>query len=149
MLVHWEAAYASQYKVQLSTDGTSWTDISGRTSGDGDTDTHGGLNATGRYLRILGTQRATEWGYSIWELEVFGVRNSNDTTPPSAPTGLQVTGTTANSASLTWSPSTDNIAVTAAWPCCKPAKRWPNWCHPSCLERCGRSGECQQQSWPR
>ncbi|NUT98953.1 MAG: alkaline phosphatase [Saccharothrix sp.] len=111
VLVHWEDAYASQYKVQISPDGTSWTDISGRTTGDGDTDTHSGLNATGRYLRVLGTQRATEWGYSIWELEVFGVRGSSDTTPPTAPTGLQVTGTTASSASLAWTAATDNVGV--------------------------------------
>ncbi|MFC1408196.1 carbohydrate-binding protein [Streptacidiphilus sp. N1-12] len=35
-----------------------------------------------------------------------------DTTAPSAPTGLAVSGTTAGSASLTWTASTDNVGVT-------------------------------------
>jgi mannan endo-1,4-beta-mannosidase len=35
-----------------------------------------------------------------------------DTSPPSAPTGLRVTGTTASSVSLSWTASTDNTGVT-------------------------------------
>ncbi|MFE9426561.1 cellulose binding domain-containing protein [Kitasatospora sp. NPDC006697] len=35
-----------------------------------------------------------------------------DTTPPSTPTGLAVTGTTSSGASLSWAPSTDNVGVT-------------------------------------
>ncbi|WP_225850811.1 cellulose binding domain-containing protein [Streptomyces sp. HPF1205] len=35
-----------------------------------------------------------------------------DTTPPSAPTGLKVTGTTSSSVSLSWTASTDNVGVT-------------------------------------
>jgi len=35
-----------------------------------------------------------------------------DTTPPSTPTGLKVTGTGPGSISLAWTPSTDNVAVT-------------------------------------
>ncbi|WP_035803766.1 glycoside hydrolase family 6 protein [Kitasatospora mediocidica] len=35
-----------------------------------------------------------------------------DTTPPSSPTGLSVTGTTASSVSLSWTASTDNVGVT-------------------------------------
>ncbi|NTW39661.1 MAG: exoglucanase [Cellulomonadaceae bacterium] len=37
---------------------------------------------------------------------------STDTTAPSAPTGLSTTATTATSVSLTWSASTDDVAVT-------------------------------------
>jgi chitinase len=36
----------------------------------------------------------------------------SDTTPPSAPSGLTVTGTSASSASLSWNASTDNVGVT-------------------------------------
>ena len=41
-----------------------------------------------------------------------GGSGSTDTTPPSAPTGLTVTGTTSSSAALKWAASTDNVAVT-------------------------------------
>ncbi|WP_370097170.1 glycoside hydrolase family 6 protein [Streptacidiphilus sp. MAP12-20] len=37
----------------------------------------------------------------------------NDTTPPSVPTGLTVTGTTASSVSLSWTASTDDVGVAA------------------------------------
>ncbi|WP_204843884.1 discoidin domain-containing protein [Saccharothrix algeriensis] len=111
VIVRWEDAYATKYKVQLSANGSSWTDISSRSTGDGETDTHSGLRATGRYLRVLGTERATEYGYSIWELEVHGVRGGGDAVPPSAPAGLRVTGTTSSSASLAWTASTDNVGV--------------------------------------
>jgi len=37
---------------------------------------------------------------------------TGDTTPPSAPSGLQVTGVTAEGVALSWGPSTDNVAVT-------------------------------------
>jgi len=37
---------------------------------------------------------------------------SGDTTPPSVPTGLTVTGTTSSSVSLSWTASTDNVGVT-------------------------------------
>ena len=38
--------------------------------------------------------------------------STGDTTPPSAPTGLTAGGTTANSTTLSWNPSTDNVGVT-------------------------------------
>ncbi|MBW4716526.1 discoidin domain-containing protein [Saccharothrix obliqua] len=110
--LRWEAAYATKYQVQLSNDAKSWTDISSRSTGDGDSDDHQNLKHSGRYLRILGTQRATEYGYSLWELEVFGVRPGNgDTTAPTAPGSPRVTGTTANSASLAWNAATDDVGV--------------------------------------
>ncbi|WP_051950815.1 endo-1,4-beta-xylanase [Actinacidiphila yeochonensis] len=37
---------------------------------------------------------------------------SGDTTPPSAPSGLTVSGTTSSSVSLSWSPATDAVGVT-------------------------------------
>ena len=30
------------------------------------------VSGAGRYVRIYGTQRATQWGYSLWEFQVFG-----------------------------------------------------------------------------
>src|SRR5215831_18617295 len=40
-----------------------------------------------------------------------GSGGGGDTTPPSTPTNLTVTGTTASTASLSWSASTDNVGV--------------------------------------
>ena len=41
-----------------------------------------------------------------------GGGSGGDTTPPSVPQNLTVTGTTSNSVNLSWSPSTDNVGVT-------------------------------------
>ena len=45
--------------------------------------------------------------------ELFGTgTGTGDTTAPSTPTGLTVTGTTSSTVSLSWTASTDNVAVT-------------------------------------
>lgn len=69
--LQWEAAYARAYQVQVSNDGASWTTVYNTTQGDGGLDDIT-VNGTGRYLRVLGTQRATQWGYSLWEFEAYG-----------------------------------------------------------------------------
>lgn len=71
VVLNWEAAYASGYKVQLSTNGTTWTDLKTVTGGDGGIDTWD-VTGTGRYVRVQGVTRATGYGYSLWEFQVFG-----------------------------------------------------------------------------
>ncbi|WP_425551445.1 discoidin domain-containing protein [Actinoplanes utahensis] len=71
IVLNWEAAYASAFTIQTSPNGTSWTDISPVTVGRAGVQT---LNVTGsgRYVRMSGTTRATPYGYSLWEFQVFG-----------------------------------------------------------------------------
>jgi beta-glucanase (GH16 family) len=71
----WEAAYATAYEIQISDDASSWTTIFTETSGDGDTDILP-VSVTGRYIRIYGTTRATPYGYSLYEIEVYGAGTS-------------------------------------------------------------------------
>ncbi len=70
--IAWENAYAKDYLVDVSEDGKTWTNIHAKRGGRGNTEEIIGINATGRYVRLTGTARATEWGYSLWEFEVFG-----------------------------------------------------------------------------
>ncbi|PRB09410.1 hemagglutinin protein [Microbacterium sp. MYb72] len=72
VLLNWEAAYASKYRVQISADGSSWTTLKDETAGNGGTDDITGLNGAGRYLRIHGTARGTSYGYSLYEVQVYG-----------------------------------------------------------------------------
>lgn len=81
--IHWETAYASGYQIQVSRDGSNWTNIYSTTSGDGGVDNLQ-MSGEGRYVRMNGTKRATEWGYSIWEFEVFGYQSTESTNPPSS-----------------------------------------------------------------
>ncbi|GAA1517578.1 hypothetical protein GCM10009827_035730 [Dactylosporangium maewongense] len=69
--LNWETAYGKAYQIQTSPDGNTWTNIYTTTTGDGGIDDVT-VNGSGRYLRVNGTQRGTQWGYSLWELEAFG-----------------------------------------------------------------------------
>ncbi|MGD0706702.1 MAG: discoidin domain-containing protein, partial [Trebonia sp.] len=67
----WEAAYATAFQIQVSTDNTNWTTIYSTTTGTGGDQTLS-VSGTGRYIRMYGTARATQYGYSLWEFQVYG-----------------------------------------------------------------------------
>jgi beta-glucosidase len=67
----WEAAYASAYQIQTSTDGTTWTTVRSITGATGGDNNNTGLNGSGRFVRINGTARGTQWGYSLFSFEVY------------------------------------------------------------------------------
>jgi mannan endo-1,4-beta-mannosidase len=75
VVLKWEAAYGKSYKIQTSADASTWTDIYSTTTGDGGTDTLT-VSGSGRYVRMYGTVRATTYGYSLWEFEVYGSSGS-------------------------------------------------------------------------
>ncbi|MGW6195650.1 discoidin domain-containing protein [Kribbella sp. NPDC055110] len=70
LVLRWEAAYGSAYRVQVSDDASTWTTATEVTDGDGGTDTLW-LDATARYVRLQGIHRATQYGYSLYELEAY------------------------------------------------------------------------------
>jgi hypothetical protein len=67
----WETAYATAFQIQTSTDNSTWTTIYSTTTGTGGTQNLT-VSGSGRYIRMYGTTRATQYGYSLWEFEVFG-----------------------------------------------------------------------------
>jgi len=71
VVLQWEAAYASAFQIQVSDTGGSWTTIYSTTTGTGGTQTLD-VSGTGRYIRVYGTARATPYGYSLWEFQVYG-----------------------------------------------------------------------------
>lgn len=71
IVMKWEQAYAKAYELQISDDAQTWRSIYRTTSGMGGTTTLTG-SIYGRFVRIYGTQRATSYGYSLWEMEVYG-----------------------------------------------------------------------------
>jgi beta-glucanase (GH16 family) len=71
VVLRWEAAHASSYEVQTSPDAQTWTTRYSTTTGDGGLDNLA-LTGRARYVRLLGQRRATPYGYSLYELEVYG-----------------------------------------------------------------------------
>jgi beta-glucosidase len=89
----WEAAYATAYRIETSTNGTTWTQIYATTAGRGGTERLT-VSGTGRFIRLYGTARATGYGYSLWELQVFGSVDNQATTPPMLSGPTRPPGTT-------------------------------------------------------
>ncbi|HEV2344371.1 MAG TPA: glycoside hydrolase family 3 C-terminal domain-containing protein [Actinocrinis sp.] len=94
VILQWEAAYATAFQIQTSNDNATWTSIYSTTTGTGGTQTLN-ITGTGRYVRMYGTTRATQWGYSLWEFQVYGTIGgssgspspSASASPSSSPTG--------------------------------------------------------------
>ncbi|MCB0154992.1 MAG: discoidin domain-containing protein, partial [Anaerolineae bacterium] len=89
VVLNWETAYGRAYAIQVSNDGNNWTTIYSTTTSDGGVDDLTGLSGSGRYVRMYGTARGTQWGYSLWEFEVYGspvVVTPSPTNTPVPPT---------------------------------------------------------------
>lgn len=69
--IKWEAAYASSYEIQLSTDNINWKAVYTTDSGSGGEETCDFTPEKGKYVRIYGKQRGTHYGYSIYEIKVY------------------------------------------------------------------------------
>ncbi|NBC27945.1 MAG: T9SS type A sorting domain-containing protein [Bacteroidetes bacterium] len=79
--LNWEVAYGESYDIQVSVDAQNWTTVHEERNGDGGVDEIT-LNQPekGRYIRMKGIKRGTEFGYSLWEFEVRGLLAENQ--PP-------------------------------------------------------------------
>lgn len=69
--VAWEAAYALQFQVQVSNDNTTWTTVYENYNATGGTQTIEFTPVSARYVKIYCIKRATEYGFSIYEFEVY------------------------------------------------------------------------------
>ena len=78
VVVTWERAYATEYKVLLSLDKQTWQDVFTQTAGKGVTEEANFAPAKARYIKILALKKVNEdWGVSIWEIEVYGPASAN------------------------------------------------------------------------
>ena len=82
--LEWEAAYGKAFKIQVTNtpgDAATWATVYETTTGTGGaqviTPT---VTASGRYVRVLGSQRPGGYGYSLFEFRVFA--GSGGATPP-------------------------------------------------------------------
>ncbi|GAA3115503.1 hypothetical protein GCM10020254_72690 [Streptomyces goshikiensis] len=99
VVLRWETAYAKAYRVELSTDGASWSTAHSTTTGTGGVQTLA-ISGTARYVRVFGTERATAWGYSLYEFQVYGNTGTGPTLPGGGDLGPNV---------IVFDPATPNI----------------------------------------
>lgn len=71
VILNWEDAYAKAYKLQVSEDAVSWRDIYERTNGQGGREIIKLTPVQARFVRMKGVKRATKWGYSLYDFEVY------------------------------------------------------------------------------
>ncbi|MEV6028264.1 discoidin domain-containing protein [Streptomyces sp. NPDC052036] len=80
VVITWEQAYAKTFAIQVSDNGSDWTDVTSvdnsavplpfRTTGAAALQSVALTPTTARHLRILCRTRATSWGASMWGLSV-------------------------------------------------------------------------------
>ena len=78
MKLHWENAYGKEYALQVSDDGQTWTQVRYVANGKGGTEEFFNLGVNARYIRLQGVARATQYGYSLFEVE-FKTPGSDNT----------------------------------------------------------------------
>ena len=73
VVLRWQEAYASRYRVQVSADGRNWRTAATVRDGAGGREVVG-MDARGtRFLRVQGEGRGTRFGYSLFSVEAYGV----------------------------------------------------------------------------
>ncbi len=82
IVLRWEAAYGAAYDVDVSFDAHHWSTVLEERAGTGGDDEIAFDDPpAARFVRMHGLDRATQWGYSLWEIEVYGLVSSLQ--PPS------------------------------------------------------------------
>jgi hypothetical protein len=72
LMLNWEVAFGSEYEILVSTDNVNWNTVVVEKNGKGKIEEKTIPPVAARYVKLHGTKRATEWGFSLWEFEVYG-----------------------------------------------------------------------------
>ena len=100
VIIKWEGACPTEHAIQVSTDGTNWTDAatkSGWPEIGGENDHNYqfyDVNATARYIRVKATAlREVAWGMKIYDFQAFGTESASPTKSVSAAVNDPTMGT--------------------------------------------------------
>jgi beta-galactosidase len=72
VVLNWEAACATSYRLETSSDGQNWTQVYATDAGKGGIETLTFPPVMARFVRMFGTKRATKFGYFLWSFHVYG-----------------------------------------------------------------------------
>jgi endoglucanase Acf2/fibronectin type 3 domain-containing protein len=103
--LNWETAAGKDYQIQVSSDATNWTNLLPSITGNTTSGWHDypGLTGSGQYVRVYGTARDTQYGYSLFDFNVYG------TAVPSAPAALSATVVYAYEVDLSWAAPSGSV----------------------------------------
>ncbi|MFI1400008.1 beta-N-acetylglucosaminidase domain-containing protein [Streptomyces sp. NPDC020681] len=73
VVLHWQDAYATRYRIQVSADGRSWRTAATVRDGRGGRESIRMDSRDTRFIRVQGEARATQYGYSLWSVEAYAV----------------------------------------------------------------------------
>ncbi|MFE5634589.1 beta-N-acetylglucosaminidase domain-containing protein [Streptomyces sp. NPDC056543] len=85
VVLHWQDAYASRYRIQVSADGRNWRTAATVAEGRGGRESVRMDAADTRFLRVQGDRRATQYGYSLWSVETYAVAPPEEPVTPGEP----------------------------------------------------------------
>lgn len=71
MVLNWEPAHAKEYEILLSDDNKNWRSVYQEQNGQPGYKEIEQINFSGRFLKLDLKKRATEYGYSLYELEIY------------------------------------------------------------------------------
>jgi hypothetical protein len=99
--IYWEAAYGKDYNIEVSNDAINWTiidSVRGNTDNGLQNPVINNLHGSGQYVRMQGVHRGSQFGYSIWEMQVYG------TLAPTCfpPTSVTATNIGQNTVTIKW-----------------------------------------------
>ncbi|WEK55864.1 MAG: discoidin domain-containing protein [Candidatus Cohnella colombiensis] len=82
VVLDWQNSYGKSYRIETSTNGTSWTEVYFTTSGSKGINDISFPAVSARYVKLTGIQRGSQYGYSLWEFEVYGSGGTTTLSPP-------------------------------------------------------------------
>ncbi|MBE5957297.1 MAG: hypothetical protein E7254_00330 [Lachnospiraceae bacterium] len=127
--LNWEAAYASQYEIYVSKDANEWTKVAtvnNNKAGDKATE-FAAVDA--RYVKMQGIKRATDYGYSIFEFEVYGAVKA------AAPTITPASGTYNSAQTVTLATSVKGAEVKYTLDGTTPTEDSPSYTAPFTVDK--------------
>jgi hypothetical protein len=81
VILKWEVARAKEYELQISDDGKKWKTIHKENNSDGNKDEIKMKPVEARFVKVQCISRATNFGYSLYEVEIYGKQHEEKLTP--------------------------------------------------------------------
>jgi len=83
VILKWEAAYGKSYRIEVSTNGTTWNQVFNTTNGASGTQTHSFTSTEARHVRMYGTELGLSTaGFSLYEFEIYGETSEQQPSTP-------------------------------------------------------------------